>query len=111
MTNELELRDIVSLGTGTYVIDIAGTSQGNDEFDQIQVQGNPIDISGASIILDFGTFVPNVGDCFDIVNGNGRIGEFASITNVTPGIGFVVDYSDPSSVSYTHLTLPTICSV
>ena len=44
----------------------------------------------------------------DRLNGQIMVDDLA---NISTSIGTILDVEDPIAVSYTHLTLPTICSV
>lgn len=94
-TNELEINgnQPITFG-GTVIFDIAGTSTGDDEFDQIQPKGGDFDISGATAHLDWGTYVPSIGDKFKIIDGSSTVvGPFTAITTSNSGIVTTVDYT------------------
>ena len=96
--NELEIRENVDLGTTCVNFDILAAGSGGTNYDRIENRQDLI-ISAAAAKLDFGTFVPEVDDCFEIVVGDGTvIGTFASVTISNPALAFEVDYSDPTRV-------------
>ena len=113
LTTQLNLSNSSSVGTSFTAffgseINISGGSVG-DGFEAFF--GSEVNISGGT-----------VGDFFDVVNGEvnisgGSVGDrfdaYSSMVNISGGTvgNFFEACSGLIPVSYTHLTLPTICSV
>lgn len=96
---EFELKGNLDLGASTTTFEINGTSHTVD-YDRIEnFTGSTITISGATAFLDWGTFVPSVGDKFTIIDGSGLVGgTFATINSSNPAIAYIVNYADNTEV-------------
>ncbi|WP_298779331.1 T9SS type A sorting domain-containing protein [uncultured Polaribacter sp.] len=84
------------LGSATITFQIGGTTAGT-EYDQIENKddANTITITSATAHLDWGTYVPNVGDEFKIMDESGTVsGPFASVTSSNADIIYTVDYTN-----------------
>jgi len=87
-------------------------------YDRIENKNGTVTIGSATAKLNWGAFVPAIGDCFRIVDGQTtnvglRSGEFVVITSSNPAINFDVDYSDLAEVEIcvTGFTLPVEMTV
>lgn len=83
------------LGASTTTFEITGTAPIAD-YDQIVNGDNAhtLTISSATAHLDWGAFVPAVGNCFKIIDGSGTVvGPFAAVTSSNAGITYTVDYA------------------
>jgi len=79
---DLEIKGDYDLGATTITFEIDGTTP-IVEYDQIlnTAGTNFININTAKAIVDFGSFVPSVGDDFQLIDGSGiTIGSFSSVT-------------------------------
>ncbi len=97
---ELEVRGDFDFGTSTINFEITGTLQ-TSEFDIIESahSGTTITITDATAVLDWGTYIPIVGDEFKIVDGSGTVsGEFETINTSNPQIQYSVDYTNSTEV-------------
>ena len=97
---ELEIRGNFNLGNSTTTFEITGTLH-TSEFDRIKSANSEttITITAAIALLDWGTYIPNVGDKFKIIDGSGTVsGPFATINSSNPQIQYVVDYTNSSEV-------------
>ncbi len=93
---ELEVRGTgVDFGTSTTNFEITGKTAVT-EYDRIdKPDGSSIIISNANAYLDWGSYVPEIGDQFRIVNGSGTVtGQFASVTSSNPDLVYDVLYWD-----------------
>lgn len=87
---DLEIKGDFNLGASTITFEINGL-MGTTEFDQIlNFSGTNFLLLGTSTAhLDWGTFVPSVGDKFKIIDGSGlTLGTFSSVTSSNPEIVF-----------------------
>lgn len=106
---DLIIQDAFDLGSSTTTFEISGLAQ-TTEYDVIKNQNdaNSITISNANALLDWGSFIPAVDDCFKIIDDSGSvIGEFASITSSNPDIIVEVDYAsntDEVQICVTSIT-------
>ena len=92
---ELEFRGNIDLGTSTTTFEISGTTH-TTEFDRIEFpsSGFSLTITNATAHLNWGTYVPNVGDTFKIVDGSGTVtGIFGSVTTSNSDIVTTLNYS------------------
>jgi len=82
------------LGASTTTFEITGLTP-TTEFDQIlnTVTANTLTVSAATAHLDWGAYVPAIGDCFKIIDGSGAVGgPFATITSSNAAIAYEVTY-------------------
>lgn len=96
---ENEIRGAIDLGSATVTFDIGGTS-GASTFDRIEfaTSSASLTITNATAHLNWGSYVPNIGDTFKIIDGSGTVsGTFASVTNSNADIVFTVDYVSNTS--------------
>jgi len=99
--NELEINNgDLDLGTSCVNFDIGGTS--SSVYDQLQPKASNLTVTNATAKLDFGTFVPSVGNCFTIINGDSNgtgviVGSFATVTCTSPTAAITcnVELDDP----------------
>lgn len=92
---ELEFRGNIELGESTTTFDISGTTH-TTEFDRIDFpsSGFTIFLTGAKAHLNWGSYVPNVGDTFKIVDGSATVdGNFSSVTTSNSDIVTTLNYS------------------
>ena len=92
--------------------EIGGTSAGT-EFDVLTITDN-LTLDGLLSLSLANGFTPNEDDIFEIITSSSLTGSFANvfdgeILQTADGLGeFTVNFgSGSTSVSYTHLTLPT----
>jgi hypothetical protein len=71
-------------GTGAVNIEIAGS--GASQFDQLAVSGAAT-LDGTLNLSLVGSFVPNIGDSFDVLTFGARSGVFATINGLGIGSG------------------------
>lgn len=91
---ELEVRDNLDFGTATITFDIAGTTSPTD-FDQLEnfSAGTAVTITNATLNLDWGSYVPSIGDTFRIMDGSGDItGTFSAVTTTNSDIVTTISY-------------------
>ena len=91
----MEIKDDFDLGASTTAFDINGTTAGTD-FDQIQNfnDANIITLTNAKAHLDWGSYVPSVGDKFKVIDGSGDVvGTFSSVTSSNANIQTTLNYS------------------
>lgn len=93
--DEFEIRNDLDFGSSCVNFDIPATGAGGTDYDRIEnFSGSNITISSATAKLNFGTFVPQIDDCFTIVGGSGTVaGQFSSITSSDPSLNLDVTYS------------------
>jgi len=114
--NEIEVNEgNLNLGNSCINFDVTGPGSGGNDFDRFEIRNTILDISAASakLVLD-PAYTPADGDCFKIVDGNsdgtGTVGgEFAAVSFVPalpPGLGFEVDYTDPTEVEVCIILAP-----
>ncbi len=100
---ENEIRGNIDLGSATVTFDISGTTH-TSEFDRIEVVNvATLTITGATMHLNWGSYVPNVGDTFKVIDGStsspGAVsGPFSAITTSNSDIVISVDYSGTTEV-------------
>ena len=70
---------------GVLEIEVEGTNQGMD-FDWLSVSGD-VTLDGALTLVRGMSFVPDMGDTFDVVTGGSLTGEFSLVTGTTAGNG------------------------
>lgn len=89
----LEIRDNFDFGSSTITIEINGLTP-ITEFDRIEnISGGTMVFSSATVELDWGTYVPEVGDEFRIVAGGGAVtGPFAMVNSSNPAISYDANY-------------------
>jgi len=90
---DLEIKGNFDFGMTTIEIDISGLA-GTTEFDQVLnfSSGNFVTLLNATLDLNWGTYIPSVGDKFKVVDGSGlTIGSFASVTSSNPQIVYIVN--------------------
>jgi hypothetical protein len=90
----LEVRGAdIDFGSSTINFEITGLTA-TTEYDQIS-KSDPtnVTISNTNAYLDWGSYVPAIGDEFTIIRGSGTVtGEFASVTSSNPDIVYDVNY-------------------
>ncbi|WP_299115400.1 T9SS type A sorting domain-containing protein [uncultured Winogradskyella sp.] len=95
---DFEIRNVFDLGTSTTTFEINGLTPVTD-FDQIlNANGTGITstltVTNATLNLDWGSYIPNVGDTFKIVDGSGPVsGTFANITTTNSNIVTTINYT------------------
>jgi len=91
---EMEIRGAFDLGSSTTTFEITGTTAVT-EYDRFDHQTSAvITITNATAHLDWGSYTPNTGDQFKIIDGSGTVsGTFANITSSNAGINYSVDYT------------------
>gem|GEM_PF-1749058 len=96
---EFELKGDLDLGTSTTTFEINGTTH-TTQYDRIEnFTGSTLTITNAIAHLDWGAYMPAVGEKYTIIDGSGLVsGTFASITSSNPSIVYTVDYSDATEV-------------
>lgn len=96
---EFELKGDLDLGTSTTTFEITGTTH-TTEYDRIEnFSGSTLTITNATMHLDWGAYIPNVGDKFALIDGAGLVeGQFSTVTNSNPGIMYTIDYTDNTEV-------------
>jgi len=89
---QMEIKNDFDFGDACVTFEISGTSA-ESTYDQIDHFGGGADgtplltISGATAKLDWGTYVPEPGDCFKLIDGSGSIsGTWASVTSTNSAI-------------------------
>lgn len=104
---QVQLKWDHDLGPTCVNFDIQGTAGGanaggHDELENYGSGGVPttslLDLTSATAKLNWGSFVPEVGDCFRIVTGSGLVSApWGSIVSSNPNIVYTVDYEDDTS--------------
>lgn len=92
---ELEFRGNIDLGMSITTFDISGSSH-TTEFDRIDFpsSGSSITVTNATAHLNWGSYVPNIGDTFKIVDGSATVtGTFSSVTTSNSDIVTALNYS------------------
>lgn len=92
---ELEFRGNIDLGTSTTTFDISGSTH-TTEFDRIDFpsSGSSLTITNATAHLNWGSYVPTIGDTFKIVDGSATVtGTFSSVTTSNSDIVTTINYS------------------
>lgn len=91
----LEIKDDLDMGTATITFEIAGTTA-ITEFDQIQnfSAGTALTITNATANLDWGSYIPSVGDKFMVIDGSGDVtGTFSAVTTTNSDIVTTINYT------------------
>ncbi len=89
---DLEIKDDFDLGASTITFEINGLSP-TTQYDQIinTSSANTINLSTSKAILDWGSYVPVIGDKFQIIDGSGMTaGSFASVTSSNSTLVYTV---------------------
>lgn len=92
---QMEIRSDFDMGAATITFDISGTTAVT-EFDQIEnfLVPTVLTIAGATADLNWGSYIPSVGDTFKIVDGSGLVtGTFSAVTTSNSDIVTTINYS------------------
>ncbi|GGI56411.1 T9SS type A sorting domain-containing protein [Winogradskyella haliclonae] len=92
---QMEIRDNFDMGPATITFDITGTTAVT-EHDQIENFSSPtaLTITGATANLNWGSYIPSVGDTFKIIDGSGLVtGTFSTVTTTNSDIVTTINYS------------------
>lgn len=94
-----------NLGAGTYACEINGTTAGT-QHDVIDVSGQ-VTISNTKLVVNWGAFVPDIGDMYAIMNYGSRVGTFSMIT-IPPvaGKSFTVSYTGTNVIITVTAAMP-----
>ena len=94
---DLEIKGDFNLGDATITFEINGTTENDPtngitgDFDQILnfSSSNFLMLNTSKAYLDWGTFIPEVGDKFKIIDGSGlTLGSFSEVTSSLPQLEF-----------------------
>ena len=95
----VEIQKDLDISGACLNFDVTGTSSSN--YDRLRPQNGDLTITGANVKVDLGSFEPNEGNCFRVIDGRTSdgvetaniIGTFASITSpANPNITWLAMY-------------------